>query len=109
MPSALRLLPFLLMLPTLVLAAPARENWDRLCAKCHGDAGDGRTSTGTRRHVKDYTDPKIQAAFTDTGLLKNLLLGIQAENGEYRMPAFKDKLTVPEAKDLVALIRAFKK
>ncbi len=109
MTSAFRALPLLVMLPTLALAAPARENWDQLCAKCHGDAGDGHTSTGTRRHIKDYTDPRVQAAFTDAGLLKNLLLGIQAEDGQYRMPAFKDKLTVPEAKELIALIRAFKK
>ena len=95
--------------PVAAMAASPRENWDNHCAKCHGENGDGRTKTGTQRWIKDYTDPKVQAEFSDSGLLKNLLLGIRSDDGKERMPAFKDKLPVNEAKDLIALIRSFRR
>ena len=91
------------------LGASSRENWDNHCAQCHGENGDGRTKAGVQRWIKDYTDPKVQAEFSDSGLLKNLLLGIRSEDGKERMPAYKEKLPVSEAKELVALIRSFKK
>jgi mono/diheme cytochrome c family protein len=90
-------------------AETAQKNWDDKCASCHGANGDGKTKQGVKLHIKDYTESKVQADFTDSGLLKNLLLGIAKENGVERMPGFKDKLTVAEAKDLIALIRTFKK
>lgn len=64
-----------------VVAKSARENWDSLCAQCHGSDGNGKTKEGTKRHIKDWTDPKIQASFTDSGLLKNLMLGVSTEGG----------------------------
>jgi mono/diheme cytochrome c family protein len=91
------------------LAASPSETWGDLCARCHGPNGDGRTPTGLKLKAKDYTDPKVQQAFTDAGLLKNLLLGVGVDENPARMPAYKDKLTVAEAKELVALIRTFKK
>lgn len=105
-----RLLPVLLIiLPMAMHAAPADENWANLCARCHGASGNGHTKVGEARFVKDYTDAKVQSHFTDAGLLKNLLLGITSEDGKERMPSFKNKLAVTEAKELVALIRTFKK
>ena len=105
--------PLLLLVATLLpvwgQAAAVQQNWDEHCASCHGATGDGKTKTGTKLHIKDYTSPKVQAEFSDTGLLKNILLGIDGENDAHRMPAFKDKLTPAEAKELVTLIRSFKK
>lgn len=89
--------------------ASANENWENLCAKCHGANGDGKTKEGRAARIKDYTDPKVQAGFSDSGLLKNLLLGIDTDDGKNRMPAYKEKLTAAEAKELIALIRSFKK
>ena len=91
------------------MAFSAQQTWDEACAKCHGSTGDGKTKEASKRHIKDYTDPKVQEAFSDVGLLKNLLLGIRNESGEERMPSYKDKMTVPEAKELIVLIRSFKK
>ena len=98
----------LILIPAVEFAATAQQNWDEHCASCHGADGSGKTKTGVKRHIKDYTDSKVQVTFTDSGLLKNLLLGIQDEGNSERMPAFKDKMTVAEAKELIALIRSFK-
>ena len=42
-------------------AAPAADNWDNNCAKCHGADGSGNTTIGKKLNVKDYTDAKVQA------------------------------------------------
>jgi mono/diheme cytochrome c family protein len=103
----------LVFLSTLLVStsfgSSAQVTWDDECMRCHGANGDGHGKGKAPAGIKDYTSAKVQSEFSDAGLLKNLLLGIQAENGKYRMPAYKDKLTVAEAKDLVALIRSFKK
>ena len=36
-----------------VFAADAKENWDQLCAKCHGVDGAGNTKMGKKLKVKD--------------------------------------------------------
>ena len=95
-------------MPIIGRAASARLNWDENCAKCHGTDGNGKTKTGVNRRIKDFTDPKVQAEFSDTGMLKNLLMGIRTDGDSERMPAFKDKLTPTEAKELIVLIRSFK-
>ena len=48
-------------------AAEAKDNWDTLCAKCHGADGKGQTKMGQKLGVKDFTDAKVQAAITDDG------------------------------------------
>lgn len=98
----------LVLLPSVGMASSAQQNWDEQCAQCHGADGSGKTKTGVKRHIKDYTDPKIQELFSDSGLLKNLLLGIRDEGNADRMPAYKEKMTVAEAKELIALIRSFR-
>jgi mono/diheme cytochrome c family protein len=110
MPSVKRFpVLYILFLPLAGIAATPTENWETLCAKCHGANGDGKTNQGLKLKSKDYTDPKVQAEFADVALLKNALLGVEDADGVSRMPAFKDKLTVPEAKELIILIRSFKK
>ena len=91
------------------LSADAQQSWDDQCASCHASNGNGKTKEGIKLHVKDYTDPKVQADFTDAGLLKNLMLGVGTESNPNRMPCYKAKLTAAEAKELIALIRSFKK
>ena len=41
--------------------APASENWENHCTKCHGDDGKGQTKAGKKLQLKDYTDAKVQA------------------------------------------------
>ena len=60
---------------TSALAADAKENWDQLCAKCHGADGSGNTKMGKKLKVADYTDAAVQAKFTDEQLAKVTLEG----------------------------------
>ncbi len=87
-------------------AAPASENWENLCAKCHGADGKAQTKIGKKLNLRDYTDAKVQAELTDEALAKAITDGV-IENGKEKMKAFKD-LTPEEVKDLVAMIRGFK-
>jgi cytochrome c6 len=88
-------------------AAPAAENWDNQCSKCHGADGKGQTKVGKKLGLKDYTDAKVQAGMTDAAMTKTVTDGI-TENGKEKMKAFKDELSADEIKDLVAYVRKFK-
>ncbi len=89
-------------------AADVKENWTAHCAKCHGAAGKGDTKMGQKVGVKDYTDPKVQASFTDEEAFKATKEGI-VDKGKEKMKGFGEKLSDQEIKDLVAHIRSFKK
>ena len=89
------------------LAAPAAENWDNLCASCHGADGKAQTKTGKKLKLKDYTDAKVQAEMKDEEMVKAITAGIKVD-GKEKMKAFKDEISAEEIKDLVAHIRKFK-
>jgi hypothetical protein len=92
--------------PIMSRANSAPQNWKSLCAGCHASDGSGKTRIGLKLHAKDYTTAAVQGSFSDVALLKAIILGIPGVSEE-RMPVFRDKLSVPEAKDMVALIRSF--
>jgi mono/diheme cytochrome c family protein len=89
-------------------AAPAAENWENHCAKCHGADGKGQTKIGKKLNLKDYTDAKVQAALKDEEIVKVTTDGAFDKDGKERMKAFKGELTAAEIKDFVAYIRKFK-
>ena len=91
----------------LALAAPASENWENHCAKCHGADGKGQTKAGKKLNVKDYTSAKVQAEMKDEEMVKVTTNGV-SENGKEKMKPYKDELSAAEIKDLVAYIRKFK-
>lgn len=91
-----------------VLAADAKANYDKHCAKCHGPDGRGQTKMGKQSGAKDYTDPKVQAELDDAKATKSIKEG-QKVNGKEAMKPFGDKLSDAEIKDLIAYMRAFKK
>jgi cytochrome c6 len=91
-----------------LLAAPlafgdAAEIYAKNCASCHAKDGTGNTTMGKKSKVKDYTDAKVQATFTDAEAHKAIL------EGKEKMKGFKDKITDAEATELVKYVRAFKK
>ena len=88
--------------------APAAENWENHCAKCHGADGKGQTKVGRKLKVKDYTSAEVQAAMTDEEMIKATSEGVVDEKGKETMKPFKDELSGDEIKDLVAYIRALK-
>lgn len=89
------------------VAAPAAENWENHCAKCHGADGKGQTKVGKKLQVKDYTDAKVQAGMTDADMVKATTDGVFEKEKE-KMKAYKDELSAAEIKDLVAYVRKFK-
>ena len=89
-------------------AADAKANWDANCVQCHGKTGNADTKMGKTLNAKDLTDPKVQAAFTDTKAAESIKNGVK-ENGKTTMKAFGDKLSDDEVKALVAYVRTLKK
>ena len=41
-------------------AADAKENWDKNCAKCHGEDGKGQTAKGKKLKLKDIRAADVQ-------------------------------------------------
>jgi cytochrome c6 len=90
-----------------LLAADADANWDKSCKSCHGADGKGDTTMGKKLEIKDFTDAKVQAAFTDAQLTKSIKEGVK-DADKTKMKAYTD-LTDDEIKALVAKVRGFKK
>lgn len=89
-------------------AADVKENWDKNCAKCHGPDGKGDTKMGKKLNIKDYTDAKVQAGFTDADATKALKSGLKDKDDNVLMKPV-DGLSDDEIKALVGYVRAFKK
>ena len=94
-------LAFLLAAP--VAFGDAAELYGKNCASCHGADGKGQTAMGKKFKLKDYTDAKVQAGFTDKEATAAIL------DGKDKMKGFKGKITDADVAALVKYIRAFKK
>jgi cytochrome c553 len=89
-------------------AADAKENWDKMCAKCHGPDGKGQTKMGQKLGIKDYTDAKVQEELKDDAATKAIKEGVKDKDGKPLMkPA--EGLSDDDVKALVQQIRGFKK
>jgi cytochrome c553 len=87
---------------------PARKNYEKDCAKCHGADGKGDTKMGKKLGAKDYTDAKVQEELKDDAALKAIKEGLKDKEGKSLMkPA--ESLSDGDIKDLVAHLRKFKK
>lgn len=89
-------------------AADVKENWENNCAKCHGADGKGQTKMGRQLGVKDYTDAKVQEGMKEDEMLRRTKDGLK-EGSKEKMPAYKEKLSEQEIKDLIAFVRTLKK
>jgi cytochrome c553 len=98
----------LLLGTALGYAAPASENWENHCVKCHGADGKGQTKAGKKLQLKDYTDAKVQAEMKDEEMTKTISDGVNDKAGKEKMKAYKNELSPDEIKDLVAYTRKFK-
>jgi cytochrome c553 len=92
---------------TSALAADAKENWDKICAKCHGADGKGDTKPGKKLDIKDLSDAKFQATFSDDDAFKALKSGLNDKDGKVRMKA-AEGLSDDDMKALVAYVRKLK-
>ena len=91
-----------------VKGAEAKENWDNLCAKCHGAEGKGDTKMGAKLGAKDFTDAKVQADIKDDAAAKAIKEGLKSDDGKTLMKHF-DQLSDAEVKALVAYVHGLKK
>jgi len=87
-------------------ADDAATIWGDKCAKCHGDDGKGQKTMGKKLGCKDYTDPAVQAKFTDEDLTKTIKEGFKDPDGKTLMKP-QDSLSDDDIKGLIAYIRAF--
>ena len=90
-------------------AADVKENWEKHCASCHGKDGKGETKAGKKADVKDLTDAKYQASFTDEQMFQQIKDGMKDKSGKERMKPFRDKLSEDEIKAIGAFVRTLKK
>ena len=89
-------------------AADAKDNWDKLCTKCHGADGRGQTKIGQKLGARDYSDAKVQDSFTDDAAFKATKEGLKSKDGVVLMKPYSD-LSDDDIKALVAYVRTFKK
>lgn len=82
--------------------AAARKHYSELCIKCHKEGGIGGVSEIDGKRIKspNFTSERMMKD-DDADWIEAIQNGI-AEDG---MPAYKDKLSEQEIKDLVKLIR----
>lgn len=86
----------------------AKDNWDKLCSKCHGADGRGQTNLGRRLGSRDYSDPQVQDALKDAAIVKAVKEGLKDKDGKLLMKPTVG-LSDDEVKGLVAYMRTFKK
>ena len=79
--------------------------WKEHCASCHGMDGRGKTKAGRKAKVKDLTDKKYQASFTDTEGFLNTKNGMKSKKGKELMKPFADKVKDEELKQLMKFLR----
>jgi cytochrome c6 len=108
-PSKIALLALLLscLVGWSARAGDANQLWATKCASCHGKDGKGSTTMGRKLSIKDLTDAKVQASFTDADATKAIKEGV-TENGKQQMKGFADKLSDDDVKALVAHVRSLK-
>ena len=87
--------------------AEAKENWNTLCAKCHGAEGKGDTKIGAKLGCKDFSDAKVQADLKDDAAFKALKEGLIKDDKTLMKPF--DTLSDDEIKALVAYVHTLKK
>jgi len=89
-------------------AADAKDNWEKVCGKCHGPDGKGDTKMGQKLGIKDLADAKLQADLKDEQAFKSIKEGIKDSEGKIKMkPA--ENISDDEIKALVQYVRTLKK
>jgi cytochrome c553 len=79
--------------------------WKEHCASCHGMDGRGKTKAGRKAKVKDLTDKKYQASFTDTAGFLHTKNGMKNKKGKELMKPFGEKVKDNELKQLMKFLR----
>lgn len=89
-------------------SAAVKQIWEKDCAKCHGLTGKADTKAGKKIGAIDFTDPKNQEKFSDEQMFKTIKEGVKEKDGKIKMKA-AENVTDEQIKEMIALVRAFKK
>lgn len=81
---------------------PGADTYKAKCAMCHGTDGLATTPTAKNFKVLSFKDP-AQVKLTDAELIAS------TKDGKGKMPAYKDKLTDAQVKDVIAFVRTLQK
>jgi mono/diheme cytochrome c family protein len=83
-------------------AVAGEADYKTKCASCHGADGLAATSMGRLWKIASFKDPG-QMKLTDAQMIE------ATTKGKGKMPAYADKLTGAQIKDVVAYIRTLQK
>ena len=72
------------------------------CAMCHGADGKGDTPMGKKLGLRDFASPEVQKMSDDE------LIAVTTK-GKNKMPAYENKLTAAQIKDVITYIRQLAK
>ena len=94
---------FVMLLTLIICASAAKAQepaslYKTKCAMCHGADGKGDTPVGKSTGVRSFASPEVQKE-SDADLIQI------TKKGKGKMPAYENKLTEPQIKDLVAYVR----
>ncbi len=87
---------------TALAADDAAATYKAKCAMCHGADGKGDTPVGKKMGIRDLTSPDVQKMSDEE-------LTTITTKGKNKMPAYENKLSAAQIKDVVAYIRQLAK
>ena len=87
---------------TALAADDAAATYKAKCAMCHGADGKGDTPVGKKMGIHDFASPEVQKMSDD-----ELITAIT--KGKNKMPAYENKLSAAQIKDVVTYIRLLAK
>jgi mono/diheme cytochrome c family protein len=100
--TALALLLWVPARSTIGSAADAAATFKSKCAACHAPDGSGGTPLGRKENLRDLRSAEVQSQTDDQ--LYNVIA-----KGKGKMPAYEKSLSADGCKELVALIRSWKR
>ena len=92
----------ILLLPSIQMKMQARSYLKSKCQGCHGPGGVPSAGMAKAMGLKELGSSDVQS-MSDADLTSEI------NNGKGKMPAFKDKLSASQIKEVVAYIRTLKK
>jgi cytochrome c6 len=92
----------LILWGTPAAADDAAATYKSKCAMCHGADGKGDTPMGKKLGLRDFASPEVQKMSDDE------LIAVTTK-GKNKMPAYENKLSAAQIKDVITYIRQLAK